>query len=299
MNTHGLSLARRCDGLLQFAARRVARQIPPVQSAVGRCLSPEPVHGIPHDGMSDRRAVHIQLVSSSRDAGEEKSRNVVSVDVLSRDDLVFRKTVLGALEHFLSDLADVQIDEGTLVIVGTDPHEGGVLVIPHEGEVDASRIGRDVPAHESLVVAGDLTGAEEGVHSAKGGVGASEDDEAGGVHSQSVDDHFVHAAGFGSVLVEDGLVQGRVALVLARDGEDAGRLADHDYVFVFVDDVKVICRNSTGGSILGLQFLERSILLGLDIGRSNGVQSNAAAARNGVILNGSKRRNRRCCDGKC
>lgn len=95
-------------------------------------------------------------------------------------------------------------------------------------------------ADQGLVLACDLSGAEECVHLAEGGVCAGEYDEAGGVHAQSVDYHFVHAAGFGAVLVEDGLVEGWVGGVFAGDGEDSGWFGNDDNVLVFEHDIEVL-----------------------------------------------------------
>ena len=91
-----------------------------------------------------------------------------------------------------------------------------------------------------LVLAGDLTGTKEGVHSAESSVSAGENYEAGGIHAQSVDDHFVHSAGFGTELVKDGLVQGGVRFVLSWNSEDAGWLADNDNVLILENNVKAL-----------------------------------------------------------
>mmetsp|Transcript_21336 Transcript_21336/g.45618 ORF Transcript_21336/g.45618 Transcript_21336/m.45618 type:complete len:207 (-) Transcript_21336:226-846(-) len=206
MDTHGLSCAGGCNCLLQFRARLVFRQVALPQSSIRCRLSVKSIDGIPDNGVTDSSAVDVQLVGSTGHAGQRESGDVIPVHVLSRDHLVFRQAVLGALEHLFPYLGRVQIEEGALVVVGAHPHEGRVLVVPHQGEVDRPAVLSDVTAHERLVVAGDLPGTEEGVHAPQGGVRAGEDDESGGVHAQSVDHHLVHPAGFGPEAIKDGLV---------------------------------------------------------------------------------------------
>mmetsp|Transcript_25754 Transcript_25754/g.54181 ORF Transcript_25754/g.54181 Transcript_25754/m.54181 type:complete len:217 (-) Transcript_25754:341-991(-) len=210
--------------------------------------------------------MNIQLVSSTGNTCEKKSGDITPPEVFPRDNLKFRETVLGALEQLLPDLIDIQTDQSALVFVRGDPHEGRVFVVSHEWQIDGSGVLFDFSADEGFVFAGDLSGAEEGVHAAEGGVGASEDDEAGGVHSEAVDYHFVHAVGFGAVAFENGLVEGGIGGVFAGNGEDTGGFVDDDDVFVFENDVEVIFRDGPRTLVLSPQFLKRRILLGLDVG---------------------------------
>lgn len=190
--------------------------------------------------MSDSSAVYIKLVCSSSDAGEHESGNIISPHVLSGEDFVFGQTILRVFEDLFANLAGIQINEGALVIIGRNTHVGGAFVVSHQRQVDGAFVGCNMAGDQSLVLTCDLSGAEECVHLAEGGVCAGEYDEAGGVHSQSVDDHFVHAAGFGAVLVKDGLVEGWVAFVFAGDGEDSGRFAHDDDVLVFENNIEVL-----------------------------------------------------------
>jgi len=53
-----------------------------------------------------------------------------------------------------------------------------------------------------------------------------------------VDNHFVHSAGFGSVLIEDGLVEGGIGFILSGDSKDSTRFGDNNNVLVFEDDIE-------------------------------------------------------------
>mmetsp|Transcript_26241 Transcript_26241/g.53892 ORF Transcript_26241/g.53892 Transcript_26241/m.53892 type:complete len:213 (+) Transcript_26241:297-935(+) len=210
--------------------------------------------------------MNIQLVSSTGNTCEKKSGDITPPEVFPRDNLKFRETVLGALEQLLPDLIDIQTDQSALVFVRGDPHEGRVFVVSHEWQIDGSGVLFDFSADEGFVFAGDLSGAEEGVHAAEGGVGASEDDEAGGVHAQAVDYHFVHAVGFAAEAGVDGLDEGGVGGV-GRDGEHSGGFVDDNDVFVFVDYVEIIRSNGMRTPISLLQFCHLLFQFCLYIGR--------------------------------
>eukprot|EP01083_Nonionella_stella_P054937 145005_1 len=121
------------------------------------------------------------------------------------------------------------------MILRGDTHVGWVGGISHEWHVDDPLGFLDGSAYQSLVGSGDAAIAEGSVHATKGGVGTGKDDDSGGIHAKSVDDHFVGAVGFVAVGVKDGLGEGRV-VGLVGDTEDSSGLVDDDDVLILKDD---------------------------------------------------------------
>ena len=95
-------------------------------------------------------------------------------------------------------------------------------------------------AYQGLILASDLSCAEEGVHTSQSCVGACKYNKTRGVHTQSVNNHFIHTSGFRTVAVEDSLIKGGVGFVLSRHGENTRWLAYNYNVLILKNNIKVL-----------------------------------------------------------
>lgn len=200
------------------------------------CIS---VHAVSDDGVTDGAAVNIELVGATGDAGKAQPGYLLTVNLLAGKDLVLSDGFFGVLKDLLANVVGGKADEGSLLLFGGNAHVGGVLEVHHEGHVDDAGVVGHVSLDEGLVLSGDLAGAELGVEIPKGMVGLGKDHEAGGVHTEAVAGHLVGVAGFAAEGIEDGLLEGGVA-VLAGGGEDTSGLVDDNNVLVLVNNFKVL-----------------------------------------------------------
>ena len=206
------------------------------------CVS---VYAITNDGVADGAAVNIELVGASGNAGKAQPGYRITVDLLAGKDLVLGDGFFGIFKDLLADVVSGKANEGSLLVFGGDTHVGGVLVVHHEGHVDDAGIVGHVSLDKSLVLSGNLAGPELGVEIPKGVVGLGKDHEARGIHAEAVTSHLVGVAGFAAEGIEDGLLEGGVA-ILAGGGEDAGGLVDNDNVLILVDDLEILLGGALG-----------------------------------------------------
>ena len=125
------------------------------------------------------------------------------------------------------------------MIISGDTHVGWVGGISHEWHVDDTLGFLDGSTYQGLVGSGDTAIAEGSVHATKGGIGTGKNDNSGGIHAKSVDDHFVGAVGFVTVGVKDGLGEGRV-VGLVGDTKDSSGLVNNDDVLILKDDLDLL-----------------------------------------------------------
>mmetsp|Transcript_25442 Transcript_25442/g.52101 ORF Transcript_25442/g.52101 Transcript_25442/m.52101 type:complete len:213 (-) Transcript_25442:339-977(-) len=210
--------------------------------------------------------MNIQLVSPPRNTRQSHSRHLLPFDFLPPLDDIPRQTLLRTLQYLLPHIPGTQTDQSPLMFFRRHSHIRWEFVISHQRQFDLSFVLFQMPAYEGFVLTGDFSGAEEGVHGTESGFGAGEDDEAGGVHAQAVDYHFVHAVGFAAEAGVDGLDEGGVGGV-GRDGEHSGGFVDDNDVFVFVDYVEIIRSNGMRTPISLLQFCHLLFQFCLYIGR--------------------------------
>mmetsp|Transcript_16601 Transcript_16601/g.47640 ORF Transcript_16601/g.47640 Transcript_16601/m.47640 type:complete len:232 (-) Transcript_16601:217-912(-) len=219
--------------------------------------------------MADGAAVNIELVGASGNAGKAQPGYGLSVNLLAGKDLVLGDGFFGIFKDLLADIFGGKADESSLLFFGGDAHVGRVLVVHHEGHVDDAGIVGHVSLDESLVLSGNLAGAELGVEIPKGVVSLGKDHKAGGVHAEAVAGHLVGVSGFASEGIEDGLLEGGVA-ILAGGGEDASGLVNNDNVLILVDDLEIILSEALGGLVLGAHGLPVGDELGVKIVSGDG-----------------------------
>lgn len=207
------------------------------------CIS---VYAVSDDGVADGAAVNIELVGASGDAGEAQPGYLLTVNLLAGKDLVLGDGFFGVLKDLLANVVGGKADEGSLLLFGGNAHVGGVLVVHHEGHVDDAGVVGHVSLDKGLVLSGDLAGAELGVEVPEGVVGLGKDHEARGVHTEAVAGHLVGVAGFAAKGIEDGLLEGGVA-ILAGGGEDTGGLVDDNNVLVLVDNLEILWNGKESG----------------------------------------------------
>ena len=220
------------------------------------CIS---VYAVSDDGVADGAAVNIELVGASGDAGEAQPGYLLTVNLLAGKDLVLSDGFFGILKDLLTNVVGGKADEGSLLLFGGNAHVGGVLVVHHEGHVDDAGVVGHVSLDEGLVLSGDLAGAELGVEIPEGVVGLGKDHEAGGVHTEAVAGHLVGVAGFAAEGIEDGLLEGGVA-VLAGGGEDAGGLVDDNNVLILVDNLEILLTaEKSGGEMMTKRVVRKEL----------------------------------------
>ena len=200
------------------------------------CIS---VYAVSDDGVADGAAVNIELVGASGNAGKAQPGYLLTINLLAGEDLVLSDRFFGVLKDLLANVVGGKANEGSLLLFGGNAHVRGILVVHHEGHVDDAGVVGHVSLDEGLVLSGDLASAELGVEIPEGVVGLGKDHEAGGVHTEAVAGHLVGVAGFAAEGIEDGLLEGGVA-VLAGGGEDASGLVDDDNVLILVDNLEVL-----------------------------------------------------------
>jgi hypothetical protein len=180
----------------------------------------------------------IKLVLPSRNAGKRNTSDGLSTKFFLSDNCVFCDTILGMLQEFPSNLVSIQSNQCSLMIIARHSHEGRELIIPHEGEVNFARLS-NAATQQSLVLSGDLTGAEEQVHLPKGQISSGKYNQSRGVHTKPVNHHLVSPTTLGSVFLKYGLTEGRSSTG-ARNAEDTSGLINDDNVFILEDNLEVL-----------------------------------------------------------
>mmetsp|Transcript_49 Transcript_49/g.57 ORF Transcript_49/g.57 Transcript_49/m.57 type:complete len:201 (-) Transcript_49:4-606(-) len=113
------------------------------QSTMGTCFAIDSIGRVTNNGMSKGSTVYIQLMGSSRKTQQLHSSNRQSVQLFSRQNLVFRDTPLGFLQVLSSNIfiwSQTTLDNGALCIVRTDTDKGRIHQTSHEGHINLARI---------------------------------------------------------------------------------------------------------------------------------------------------------------
>mmetsp|Transcript_6764 Transcript_6764/g.18907 ORF Transcript_6764/g.18907 Transcript_6764/m.18907 type:complete len:255 (-) Transcript_6764:809-1573(-) len=160
MNTHVDIAGRRgaLERLLQFVRGPIGSRFAQgllVQTTIGSGVAAKSIHRVGDNGMTKRRAMHVQLMRSSSDACQGQSsdgQTLVAVPSFPRLHLIVRDACLFGFQQFFPHDGWIQVHQCCLMLGRRNPHEGWMFIITHQWQIDESLFLFDVTGDQAFVL---------------------------------------------------------------------------------------------------------------------------------------------------